>query len=407
MHYVIIGNGGAGTSALQTIRELDKSSDITIISREQYPTYSPCSLPNLLGGEIDKTKIFRFDKHFYKNYNAKFLKNSEAIQVLPKIKKIKLVNGKTIEFDKLLIATGSKPITPNDIKGLDLDGVHIMGNLDSALGIISHINKGVHNAVVVGGGFIGIETATMLKKRGINVSIIEMLPNILSRMLDPDISEKVSEILKQHGIKLLLDETLISINGEKKIKSVSLKTKTINCDMVVIAIGITPNISILKETDIRVNHGIIVDSKMQTNIKNIYAAGDVTEVKEQIEGKQGSYAIWPNAIEQGRIAGLNIVGKTSKYDGAEVINALDVFDIPIVAIGSTSAEIRECQVIKRFTPSSYKKLLLKNNRIVGLQFVGSIRNVGVFYSLMKNASDISQIKERLLDENFVIAPKTT
>jgi NAD(P)H-nitrite reductase large subunit len=385
LHYVIIGNGGAGTSALQTIRELDKSCDITIISREQYPTYSPCSLPNLLAEEIDKTTIFRFDKHFYKNYNAKFLKNSEAIQVLPKIKKIKLVNGKTIEFDKLLIATGSKPIIPNDIKGLDLDGV----------------------AVIVGGGFIGIETATMLKKRGINVMIIEMLPNILSRMLDPDISEKVLEILKQHGIKLLLDETLKSINGDKKIKSVSLKTKTINCDMVVIAIGVTPNISILKETDIIVNRGIIVDSTMQTNIKNIYAAGDVTEVKEQIEGKQGSYAIWPNAIEQGRIAGLNIVGKTTKYDGAEVINVLDVFDIPIVAIGSTSAEIGKCKVIKRFTPSSHKKLLLKNNRIVGLQFVGSIRNVGVFYSLMKNASDISQIKERLLDENFVIAPKTT
>lgn len=407
MHYVIIGNGGAGTSALQTIRELDKSCDITIISREQYPTYSPCSLPNLLAGEIHKTTIFRFDKHFYKNYNAKFLKNSEAIQVLPKIKKIKLLNGKTIKFDKLLIATGSKPIIPNDIKGLDLDGVYIMGNLDSALGIISHINKGVHNAVIVGGGFIGIETATMLKKRGINVRIIEMLPNILSRMLDPDISEKVSEILKQHGIKLLLDEKLKSINGDKKIKSVSLKTKTINCDMVVIAIGVTPNISILKETNIRVNRGIIVDSTMQTNIKNIYAAGDVTEVKEQIEGKQGSYAIWPNAIEQGRIAGLNIVGKTTKYDGAEVINVLDVFDIPIVAIGSTSAEIGKCKMIKRFTPSSYKKLLLKNNRIVGLQFVGSIRNVGVFYSLMKNASDISQIKERLLDENFVIAPKTT
>ena len=407
MHYVIIGNGGAGVSALQAIREVDKTSDITIISREQYPAYSPCSLPNLLSGEIDKPTIFRFDKQFYHRLNARFMKNTEALQILPQSKEVKLANGKNIRFDKLLIAAGAKPITPKKMMGMDLDGVHVMGTLDSTLGILAHINRGVNHAVVVGGGFMGVETATMLRKQGIDVSIVEMLPHILSRMLDSDMSDKVAEILKMHGIKLVLNDTVKSINGSKTVTGVSLKKRTLRCDMVVVAIGVASNIDILKGSGITINQGVIVGSRMQTNKKNIYAAGDITEVREQIEGKQGSFAIWPNAIEQGRIAGLNMADRTTIYDGAEVVNVLDVFDTPVVAMGPISQAISRCKIILRFTPHSSKKILLKNNRIVGLQFVGSIRNTGTFYSLMKKGSDVRSIEERLLDDNFVIAPDIT
>jgi NADPH-dependent 2,4-dienoyl-CoA reductase/sulfur reductase-like enzyme len=404
LHYVIIGNGGAGVSALQTIREIDKKSDITIISREQYPAYSPCSLPNLIAGEVDKPTIFRFDKQFYNRLNASFMKNTEALKISPSEKKVELAKGKSINFDKLLIAAGANPITPKGIEGLKLDGVHVMGTLDSALGILAQINQGVNHALVVGGGFMGVETATMLRKRGIDVTIVEMLPHILSRMLDPDISEKVVEILKQHGIKIVLNDTVKSINGDKKVTGVSLNKTKLSCDMVILAIGVRSNIEIVEGSGIKTNQGIIVDSKMQTNKKDIFAAGDITEVWEQIEGVQGSFAIWPNAIEQGRIAGLNIAEKYTKYDGAEVINVLNIFNTPIVAMGRTSKEIGKCKVISRFTPQFSKKILLKNSRIVGLQFVGTIRNTGTFYGLMKKGLDINAIEERLLDDNFVIAP---
>ena len=285
LHYVIIGNGGAGVSALQAIREVDKNSDITIISREQYPAYSPCSLPNLIAGEVDKPKIFRFDKKFYHHLNAKFMKNTEALQIFPQNREIKLMDGNQIKFDKLLIAAGAKPITPRGIKGLELGGVHVMGTLDSTLDIIAHINQGVKHIVVVGGGFMGVETATMLKKRGIKVSIVEMLPHILSRMLDPDMSDKVAKILKEHGIKLVLNDTVKIVHGRKTATSVSLEKGSLKCDMVVIAIGVASNIDLLQSSGIKVNNGVIVDSKMQTNIKDIFAAGDITEVCEQIEGK--------------------------------------------------------------------------------------------------------------------------
>ncbi|KYK25499.1 hypothetical protein AYK25_05360 [Thermoplasmatales archaeon SM1-50] len=404
MHYVIIGNGGAGVSALQAIREVDTESNVTIISREKYPAYSPCSLPSLVSGEIDKPMIFRFDKKFYHRLNARFMKNTTALRIIPDRKKIRLENGKSIIFDKLLIAVGAKSITPKDMKGLGLFGVHIMGNLDSTLGIVDHIKKGVKRAVVVGGGFMGVETAVMLEKQGVHVSIVEMFSHVLIRMLDPDISMKVEEILKKHNINLVVNDTVKRINGKKTVESISLKKKTLRCDMVIIAIGVKPNIDILRGSGIQVNQGIIVDQRMQTNKKNIYAAGDIAEVREQIEGKQGSFAIWPNAVEQGRIAGLNMAGKHTVYDGAEVVNVLDVFDIPIVAMGFTSREIGTCNVISRFSPQSSKKILLKNNRIMGLQFVGTIRNTGTFYSLMKKGSDVSGFMDRLLDDNFLIAP---
>ena len=406
MHYVIIGNGGAGVNALQTIRNCDKKSELTIISREKYPAYSPCSLPDLIGGEIERPTIFRFEPNFYKNLNANFIKNTEALKITPANKEIHLSNGKKVKFDKLLISAGAKPIAPKQIKGLNLSGVHIMGTLDSALGILEHINSGAKNTVIVGGGFMGIETAIMLKMRGLNVTIVEMLPNILSRMLDPDISKKVAEILIENKIRLVLKDTVKSINGDKKVTNVSLSKTKINCDMVVLAIGVRPNIDVTKGSGIKTNLGIIVDSMMQTNKKNIFAAGDIAEVREQIEGSIGSFAIWPNAIEQGRIAGLNMVGKQINYDGADIVNVLDIFNTPVVAMGRTSNEIGKCKVISRFTPQHFKKILLKKNKIVGLQFIGTIKNAGPFYSLMKKGTDVSDIKGRLLDDNFLIAPDT-
>ena len=279
-----------------------------------------------------------------------------------------------------------------------------MGNLDSSLDIIKHINQGVKHAIIVGGGFMGIETATMLKKRGINVTIVEMLPHILSRMIDPDVSKKVAEILRINGINIILNDSVKSINGSNKVTDVSLSKKKLTCDMVVLSIGVSSNIDIVQGSEIKVNQGIMVNSKMQTNKKYIYAAGDITEVWEQIEGKTGSFAIWPNAIEQGRIAGLNMAGNQTEYDGAEVVNVLDIFDIPVVAMGQISKDIGKCKAISRSTPNYYKKLLVKNHKIVGLQFIGTIRNAGTFYSLMKKGSDVSRIEERLLDDIFVIAP---
>jgi NAD(P)H-nitrite reductase large subunit len=410
VHYVIIGNGGAGTSALTTIREVDPDSDITILSKEKYPAYSPCSLPNLLSGEINGECVFRFDEDFYSRLNARFLKSAEALRIRPRKKTVELADGKQLTFDRLLISAGAKPITPKGMKGIGLEGVHIMGTLDSILGIIDHLDHGgVKKAVVVGGGFMGIETGTMLKKRGVDVTIVELLPRVLSRMLDPDVSKRVESILQGNGIELMLNTSVESIVGENRVEGVLLgkKKKKISCDMVVIAIGVAPNLAILTGSGTKANRGILVDQNMRTSVKDIYAAGDITEVREVIQGNVGSYAIWPNAIEQGRVAALNMAGIPTEYDGAEMVNILDVFGTPVVAMGGTTETIgkgNDREEIVREYSHSYRKLLLRDNRILGLQFVGDVRNTGPFYSLMKEGIDVGSLKDRLLDENFVHLP---
>jgi NADPH-dependent 2,4-dienoyl-CoA reductase/sulfur reductase-like enzyme len=329
------------------------------------------------------------------------MKNTLVSKVIPRRKKVLFSDGESIGFDKLLIATGAKPVVPT-VKGLDLKGVYVMGTLDAALLIKAHVRKGASHAVVVGGGFMGIETAVSLKKTGVDVTIVEMLPHILSRMLDTDVAERVAGLLEKHGIKLMLNNVVEGIDGKEEVTHVSLKRDVLRCDMVVFAMGVTPNVDVVKNSGISTNQGIKVDSTMQTNIKDIYAAGDVVEVKEQIQGRRGNYATWPNAVEQGRVAGLNMAGVYTPYVGAEVVNVLDVFDVPVVAMGYKSVE--GCREISRDTPQGFRKILLKDDKIIGLQFIGTIWNTGVFYTFMKRKTDISDVEGRLLDDNYVVTP---
>jgi NAD(P)H-nitrite reductase large subunit len=403
LHHVIIGNGAAGISALQAIRSVDKESKVTILSRETYTAYSPCSIPDLISGEIDKDMIFRFDDGFYKRHNARFLKGSGVTMIEPKRRAVKTESGETVKYDTLLIAAGSAPIIPKDLKGLELEGVHVMGGLDSALRIRAHVKEGAKKAVIVGGGFMGSETAITLRKMGVKPIIVEMLPRILSRMLDSDISEKVEKMLKDKGIGIVVGDSVTEVKGKKKVSGVSLKKKNMKCDMVVLAIGVVPNVELTKGSGIKTNHGILVDKTMKTNRKDIYAAGDIAEVREQIWGSQGAFATWPNAIEQGRIAGLNMAGAQTDYAGADLVNVLNVFETPVVAMGKVLNDVSGARTLSRNTPSWHKKLILKESKLLGLQFIGTMRNAGMLYSLMKSGSDVGSIEERLLDDNLAFA----
>jgi len=402
LRYVIIGNGGAGVSALQTIREIDQDPEIIMISREGHTAYSPCSLPNLISGDIDEATIIRYGKDYYRGLNAELMLDSEVITIHPSDRTVELANGRTVDYDKLLISAGARPIAPPDLLGLD--GVHVMGTLDSTLGIRDHAERGVDRAVVVGGGFMGIESAVELRKRGIDVTVVELLPHVLSRMLDPEGSEWVEKLLEKNGVDVIVNDSVKAVNGDGKVENVSLGQGEIPCDMVVIAIGVTPNTGIIEGTGIDVNRGIVTDGTMRTSVKDIFAAGDIAEVREQITGTSGSFAIWPNAIEQGRVAGSNMAGVPMEYAGADIVNILDVFDTPVVTMGMTSEALGDVETLVRSTPHDHKKIMLSEGRMLGIQFIGNIRNTGPLYGLMTRGIDVSGLGERLLDDDLVIDP---
>jgi NAD(P)H-nitrite reductase large subunit len=329
--------------------------------------------------------------------------DSEVTGIDPSGKTVGLADGRTVEYDQLLISAGARPIAPPDLLGLD--GVHVMGTLDSALGIRSHAERGVDRAVVVGGGFMGIESAVELRKYGIDVTVVELLPHVLSRMLDPEGAEWVERLLDGNGVDVILNDSVKAVNGDGKVESVSLGQSDIQCDMVVVAIGVAPNIGFLKGTGIDVNRGIVVDGTMSTNVPDIYAAGDIAEVREQITGTTGSFAIWPNAIEQGRVAGSNMANVQLEYAGADIVNILDVFDTPVVTMGMTSEMLGDVETLARTTPHDHKRIMLSEGRMLGVQFIGNIRNTGPLYGLMTRGIDVSGLGERLLDDDLVIDPE--
>ncbi len=397
---VIIGTGGAGVSAIRTIRSIDEKCKITAISQEDQMPYSPCSLPHLIGGDIEKKNIYRVEKDFFKKNKVRALLGTRVSKIIPKNKTV-LADGGKIKYDKLLIAAGSVPLRP-PIPGIDTAGVFSLGNMADADRMLKWVRKGAKKAIVLGAGFIGVECAIALRKLGLQVSIFEMLDWVLPKMLDEDSSGEVQKVLEREGIEFHLGQQVSEIIGKGKASGVLAGNKKTSCDMVVLGIGVRPNTEFLKGSGIKVNHGVVVDEHMRTSVKDIYAAGDVVEADDKIRGTKRVNAIWPNAIQQGRIAGYNIAGEEKVYDGVESINILDVYGVPVLSMGMSSFELKDFEVEKSKTNRSFKKLLLKDGKIAGVQMVGAIRNSGYLLSLVKRGIEVDDIREHLLEDRFVI-----
>jgi len=315
-------------------------------------------------------------------------------------KKAVVADSEKINYDKLLVAAGSVPLKP-PIPGIDTNGVFTLGNMADADKILKWVAKGAENAVVLGAGFIGVESAIALRKLGLKVSVFEMLDWLLPKMLDEDVSLEVQEILEKEGIKFYLGQQVSEIVGNKKVNGVVAGKKKTGCDMVVLGIGVRPNTEFLKGSRIKVNHGIVVDHRMRTSVKDIYAAGDIVEADDKLRGMKRVNAIWPNAIQQGRIAGYNIAGSEKEYDGVQSLNVLDVYGVPVLSMGMSSFELKGFEVEESRTNRSFKKLLLKDGKVAGVQMVGSIRNSGHLLGLVKRGIEVDEIRDHLLDEKYV------
>ncbi len=399
MHVVIIGTGGAGISAIQTIRSVDDKVNITAISQEKERPYSPCSLPHYIGGDIEKKNIYRVEKDFFKRNRVKVIQERQVTKIDTK-KRTVLAGDEQIRYDKLLVAAGSIPLRP-PIPGIDIKGVFTLGNMADARRILDWVGKGAKDAVVLGAGFIGVECAIALKKVGLKVSVFEMLDWVLPKMLDEDVSLEVQEILEKEGIKFHLGQQVSEIVGKGKVSGVRSGKKKTGCDMVVLGIGVRPNTEFLRGSGIKVNYGVVVDDRMRTSVKNVYAAGDIVEADDRLRGEKRVNAIWPNAIQQGRIAGYNIAGVEKEYDGLESLNILDVYGVPVLSMGMSSFELKNFEVEMSKTNRSFKKLLLKDGRIAGVQMVGSIRNSGHLLGLVKKGIEVDDIRASLLNEKYV------
>jgi NAD(P)H-nitrite reductase large subunit len=399
MRHVIIGCGAAGVSAAESIRGNDSRSEVIILAKQAQPPYSLCSLPAVLAGEIDASKIVRFPRGYFDDLGVDLRLGQEVTKVLPSEGRV-TVNGRKMKYDKLLVATGSLPLVP-PIEGIEKRGVFTLTSLEDVRRI-QRFMKGKKHAVVIGAGFIGIEAATALRKRGLDVTVVEMLDSVLPRMLDPDVGLRLQGIMEDEGISFRLGSQVTRVLGGKKVEGVSVGDETLPCDMVVMGIGVRPNIAFLAGSGIRKNVGILVNDTMRTTRRDIYAAGDITESHDPLRGKRMMNAIWPNAIVQGCVAGENMAGARSTFGGSFMVNIIDVFSVSALSMGMASFEDPGLKEVRFETDRVIKKLLMKDGRLAGMQFVGSLKNAGHIMSLMQKGEDVSDRTDEILHDRFLL-----
>ncbi|MCJ2555913.1 MAG: FAD-dependent oxidoreductase [Candidatus Thermoplasmatota archaeon] len=398
MRHVIIGCGAAGVSAAETIRKHDRQSEVMIVAKQKRSPYSLCSLPAVLAGEIEPSKIVRFPRGHFDDLGVDLRLGKEVTKVLPTDGRI-VIDGRKLKYDRLLIATGSLPLVP-PIDGIEKRGVFTLTSLEDVRRIQRYMRNKKH-AVVIGAGFIGIEAATALRRRGLGITVVEMLDSVLPRMLDPDIGGRLQRIMEGEGIRFRLGCQVTRIIGGKKVEGVEIGKKRLPCEMVVMGIGVRPNIGFLAGSGIRKNTGILVNEHMRTSRRDVYAAGDLTESFDPLRGKRMMNAIWPNAVLQGRIAGENMAGVETTFSGSFTVNIIDVFGVSALSMGMASFEDKNLSEEKFVTDRVVKKMLLRGGKLAGMQFVGTLRNSGYMMSLMRKGEDISELQDDILDDRFL------
>lgn len=303
---LIIGNGAAGNAALDAILSTKKECQITMLTEEREPFYYRPLLSEFISAETLPPRFYLKTPESYQKENLTLIDGIKATRLVPEEKKVILEDGTFLSYDKLIFAAGSKNFIP-PIPGYTLPQVATLKTLENA-NFIKSLSPNMTKAVIIGGGLLGLELAWQLKKLNIDVTVVERMDRLMPKQLDEAFSKLFECKVLATGIKLIKNAEVSGINGAIKVESVSLKSgETLNADGVFFSIGIRANMQLLKDEGAKVTSGIVVNDKMATSLEHVYAAGDCA-VFEDV-----NYAIWPEAMAQGKIAGLNAIGETTTY----------------------------------------------------------------------------------------------
>ena len=400
MKIVIVGNSTAAVNAVEAIRERDKISSITVVSDENYRAYSHPLLPNLVIGEVSRAeeRFYYRRVDFYESNKVKTVLGRRVVKIYPEEKLVELDNGNKLEYDKLLLACGGKPVKP-PIEGLELEGIHTLTNIKAADKLRKDL-KSIKRCVVVGAGLIGSKMAEKLAKKGVKVTLVELTKRVLFPVLDDVGADYIHRELKRLGITLILNDAVSALSGDKRVEQVILKSgKKIDTDGVIVAVGVAPNAELAKDAGLTVDRGVVVNDFMQTSNDDIFAAGDVAQAYDMVSGVKRPIPILPLAARQGRIAALNMLGMDVKYKGGFAMNSISIGKVSFISMGVVDSDELEVLSIKR--GDEYRKFLIDgDNRLKGMILVNNVEKAGMFNWMIQNRFDVSWIKDTFLNSDF-------
>jgi len=392
---LIVGNGTAGLSAAKAARAQNSDAGIIIFGDDNRLPYYRLRLCDYIGKAADFDDLEINSNEWFEKNRIQVVKSARVTAIDAKSRKI-MANGKEYGYDSLILATGSTPIMP-PFKGRELSGVHTLWTLED----IAEINKSLHSAnkaVVIGGGLLGLEAAYKISETGIDVSLIESMPRLLPKQLDEKGSEIFGDKVRSLGISMLCGKSVEGFEGDDDghVRQVRMTNGTcLEADIVIVAVGVAPNTDIIRSSGISVNRFIEVNEKMETGIKDIYAAGDVASVTSRWFGQ------WAVAGKQGQVAGTNAAGGNAVYKSMDVPYILSTMGTRVVCSGD-KGDIQPCNPETAYEINqeidkehfSYSKLVFRNGLFIGYILVGepakafnklqSLINTGISASTVNN-----------------------
>lgn len=396
MRHVIIGAGPAGITAAETLRKLDAEASITVLDGEGEVPYARMAIPYLLSDEIGEDGAYL--RHEADHYSALRIdiQKARAAGVDTATAAVRLADGRAIPYDRLLIATGSVPSREN-IEGIDLPGVHTCWTLADARAIMEEIRPGAR-IVQMGAGFVGCIIMHGLVSRGAQLTVLVRSGRMVSRMMPPKASEMIARWCEAQGVRVMGKTQAARVERDGDALKVTLTTgETLPADIYLSVVGVKPGIDFLTGSGIAIDTGIVVDEHLRTNVPGVYAVGDAAESRDRLYGKLQMNAIQPNAVEQARIAAMNMAGGDTEFLGSLAINVLDTMGLVSCSFGQWQGEPGG-ESVEQVDEANYRYLSLQfgGDCLVGATTVGFTDHVGALRGLIQGKVKLGTWRERLL-----------
>ena len=409
MKVVIIGNGIAGFSAASTIRRLNEQCEIAVVARETTPLYSACVLPDYISGKISRDHTFVKTNKDYNRLHIHTYFGMEVKEIDPHRRNVTLDDGRSLRYEKLILATGSDAI----VFGERMKGVFTLKTLNDADDVLDHEGS---RAVVIGAGAIGIEIAIALHSRGYKVTMVEMMDHVLPLGLDQRGADKIREMLEERGIAVFNSERAVRTLGGERVEGLATDKRELGCDTLIWAVGMRPQVELARQAGIGIGQigGIRVDAHMETSIPGIYACGDCVESPDILTGESYLNLFWHNANRQGAVAANNCIGQTTNYPGSENIVNVDIFGNQVAGFGFTEeaahrfrdipalrGKVADLSIIEHEQDGSYYRLVILGDRCMGGQFINITRDIGMLWGIMVKRRSIAGLLEMFTNEAFM------
>lgn len=408
MRHVIVGGGTAGWNAITTLRGVNNANSEVILVSAETP-YSRMVLPYYLASSIGESQVYTARPSCLAELKVETRIGQRAERIDAGRSRLLLSDGQELEYDNMLIATGSSPVRA-PVPGADGEHVHSFWTLPQARGVTTGLREGVRVALI-GAGFISFTILNALVSRGACLTVIELEPRVLPRMIDETGAGIVAQWLTNHGVNVSTATRLRGIEEQNGAKVLKFEDRPdLEADLVIMATGIKPNVEWARASGIDTGTGILIDDRCTTNVPNVFAAGDVAEGRDRVTGERALHAIEPTAMQHGRVAAANMGGVVTAFGGSLAMNIVDVLDLEIASFGNWNDPAGECFAAVRRERSAYRKLVFRGGRLIGAIILGktgdvwSTNDVGMLKGLVYAGTDLSDWKEHLKADPFDIKP---